>query len=44
MIMFGSAFEDTDNYFVSLEKGSKEIVLKVSPEGIVSYYTQIRKV
>jgi len=44
MIMFGSAFEDADNYFVRLEKGSKEIVLKVSPEGIVSYYTQIRKV
>jgi len=44
MIIFGEAFEDADNYFVSLEKGSKEIVLKVSPEGIVSYYTQVRKV
>ncbi len=44
MIIFGSAFEDANNYFVSLERGSKEIVLKVSPEGIVSYYTQVRKV
>ena len=43
MIMFGQAFEDADNYFVSLEKGAKTIVLKVSPQGIVSYYTQIRK-
>jgi hypothetical protein len=43
MIIFGSAFEDADNYFVSLEKGAKEIVLKVNPQGTVSYYTQIRK-
>ncbi len=43
MIMYGSAFEDADNYFVQLEKGSKDIVVKVTPRGIVSYYTQLRK-
>ena len=44
MILYGSAFEDADNYFVRLQNGNKDIVLKVSMEGMVSYYTQIKKV
>ena len=42
MILYGSSFEDADNYFVRLEKGTKDIVLKVSPVGDASFYKQIK--
>jgi hypothetical protein len=44
MVFYGSSFEDADNYFVQLEKTDKNIVIKVTPEGVVSYFTQIKKV
>ena len=42
MVLYGSSFEDTDNYFVQIEKDGKNIVLQVTPLGLVSYYTQLR--
>ena len=38
MSLFNQSFEDEDNYFPLLIKGSKEIILKVSPEGDVSFF------
>jgi hypothetical protein len=42
MILYGSPFEDADNYFVELNKNGKHVVLKVTPHGLVSYYTQLK--
>ncbi len=42
MIMYGTAFDDADNYFVELEKDNKAIVVKVDMEGDVSYFTAIK--
>ena len=38
MSLFNQSVEDEDNYFPLLVKGSKEIILKVSPEGDVSFF------
>ncbi|MDP4223184.1 MAG: hypothetical protein Q8868_07725 [Bacteroidota bacterium] len=42
MILYGTQFEDADNYFVELSKGTKKIVLQVNPEGMVNYFTEIK--
>jgi len=41
MILYGTQFEDADNYFVELGKGTKEIVLQVSTEGDIYYFATI---
>lgn len=38
MSLYNQSFEDEDNYFPLLVKGSKQIILKVSPEGEVSFF------
>lgn len=38
MSLFDQSFEDEDNYFPLLTNGSKQIILKVSPEGKVSFF------
>jgi hypothetical protein len=38
MFLFNSAFEDEDNYFPVLSKDSKQIILKVSMNGNVSFF------
>ena len=38
MSLFNQSFADEDNYFPLLIKDSKEIILKVSPEGDVSFF------
>jgi hypothetical protein len=42
IILYGTSFEDADNWFVELQKDQKKIIVKVSPSGIVSYYTQFK--
>ena len=42
MSLYGSSFEDADNYFVQLEKNGKSIVVKVTPLGLVSFYKDLR--
>ena len=42
MILYDHQFEDEDNYFVELTKGGKTIVVMVSPEGEVSYFTGLK--
>jgi hypothetical protein len=41
MIMYGIQFDDADNYFVELAKGSKKIVLQVNPEGDVFFFKEL---
>jgi hypothetical protein len=39
MILYGSQFDDADNYFVELKKDNKEVVLQVTMDGQVGYFT-----
>jgi hypothetical protein len=38
MFLYNTSFEDRDNYFPLLVKGTKKIILKVSPGGEVSFF------
>lgn len=43
MFVYGEEFEDEDNYFVELKDDhNKRIVLRVTPEGEVTYFADIR--
>jgi hypothetical protein len=42
MFLYNSSFEDEDNYFPLLVKGTKKIILKVSPEGEVSFFESLK--
>lgn len=42
MIMFGTTFDDADNYFVELKNDSKAIVVKVDLPGDVSFFTNMK--
>jgi len=41
MILYGIQFEDADNYFVELSKGTKKIVLQVNTDGVVFFFKQL---
>ena len=41
MIMYGVQFDDADNYFVELSKGSSKIVVKVDMKGEVTFFKQL---
>lgn len=38
MILYGSQFDDEDNYFVELKKDNKDVVLQVTNDGLVGYF------
>lgn len=42
IILYGTQFESTDNYFVELNKDNRKLIVKVSPEGHVSLFKEIR--
>lgn len=42
MYLYGSQFEDADNYFVELNKSGKSIVLMVNQEGLVTFFKEIK--
>lgn len=42
MILYGVQFEDQDNYFVEMTKGTKKIVLQISPEGDIFFFTELK--
>ena len=42
MSLFNQSFEDEDNFFPLLINGSERIILKVSPEGEVSYFGNLK--
>lgn len=41
MYLYGRQFEDADNYFVELSKGTKRLVLQATPEGDVFMFTEL---
>ena len=41
MILWATQFDDADNYFVEMDKGSEAIILKVDPYGMVSYFKKL---
>lgn len=41
MILYGVQFDDEDNYFVELTKGTKKIILQVNSEGEVFFFKQL---
>lgn len=43
MMLYGTSFADSDNYFVEVSKAGKKIVLEVSTEGLVSYFSELKK-
>ncbi len=42
MFLYNQSFDDEDNYFPLLVNGSKKIILKVSPEGRVSFFEDFK--
>jgi hypothetical protein len=42
MILYGTSFEDADNYFIELVKDNQKIVVKANMEGEVSYFKAIK--
>lgn len=40
MGLFNSAFPDEDNYFPFLQKGDREVILRVNPSGEVHFFEQ----
>lgn len=41
MMLYGVQFDDADNYFIELTKGTDKIVLQVNTSGTVFYFTQL---
>jgi hypothetical protein len=41
MILYGTSFEDEDNYFVEMTNDNKTVVLQVNMEGLVSFFKDI---
>lgn len=41
MILWGIQFDDADNYFAELSNGTKKTIVKVSPEGFVSFFKNL---
>jgi hypothetical protein len=41
MIMYGTQFDDADNYFVELTKGTNKIVVEVSTDGLVIFFKKL---
>ncbi|MEJ0105501.1 MAG: hypothetical protein WDO19_24365 [Bacteroidota bacterium] len=42
MILFGNQFDDKDSYFVELKKDNKKIVVQVTMDGEVDYFTRLK--
>lgn len=41
MSLYGKTFEDSDNYFVELKKGSETDIVQVRMDGLVSFFKQM---
>jgi hypothetical protein len=42
IILFGTQFESTDNYFAELRKDNRRVIVKVTPEGQVSLFKELK--
>lgn len=43
MILYGTQFDDADNYFVELSTPGKNLILMVSTDGNVSFFKEMKK-
>ncbi len=41
MILYGTQFDDADNYFVEMAKGTKKIVVQVNPKGETLFFKEL---
>jgi Peptidogalycan biosysnthesis/recognition len=41
MVLYANQFDDEDNYFVELKKDNKAIVVQVTMDGLVGYFTTL---
>jgi hypothetical protein len=41
MVLYGSQFDDADNYFIELTKGTEKIILDVNTAGDVSFFKKM---
>ncbi len=42
MVLYNNSFDDEDNYFVELQKDNKTIVVQVTMDGQVGYFTELK--
>lgn len=42
MILYGTQFDDADNYFVELSKANNKLILMVTRDGVVSYFKELK--
>ena len=42
MILYGTQFDDADNYFVELKKENKNIIVQVKMNGTVAYFSEMK--
>lgn len=42
MMMYGASFADQDNYFVDLQSGNKDVIVKVDLGGNVSFFKEMK--
>jgi len=42
MILYGTSFDDADNYFVELKKDDEAIVVKIDLAGYASYFSEMK--
>jgi hypothetical protein len=39
MVLYGTQFDDADNYFVEMNNGAKELILQINSDGVVSVFS-----
>lgn len=42
MVMYGTPFDDADNYFVDLQSGNKDVIVKVDLAGNISLFKEMK--
>lgn len=42
MVLYGTSFDDADNYFVELKNDSKDVIVKVDPAGYASFFKDMK--
>ena len=42
MILYNQQYDDVDSYFIELQKDNKEIVLHVTMDGTVYFFTRLK--
>lgn len=43
MLLYGTQFEDADNYFAELSSENKNIIIQINPEGWIFFFKELQK-